>query len=348
MSNKKMKTISMILVAFMIVATLSMASAETLRLVQKDPTNWIEVYGGKSFTLTYNPEGTDFDYRGDGIVPLSNTGYTLIYYADINYSGSTEIPVTAPSGIVAIKIANNDLEGDHHSDGSIHLEGSRIMDSIPYSQDNNSIITSNGGYPGARLWLVPSEDIVLGNNTVPKTLNWNHYPDGYLFEENLEGAVNGVPSHLITYRHIGKIVLDEGTIDDLPLKFRFRNTGMYFDTVKNYWNFVVNGVKIVTLTGKNILAYSSSSLNPAYSFMDNPTSGVWYDKVNKEIKIAFNGSSKLIVGQDYVKFLNSDFIMPTVKPLKPKAGSTYFNLTLKTTNCYDGTRWYYCGNGTRV
>ncbi len=79
------------------------------------------------------------------------------------------------------------------------MEDSIPMDSIPYPEDANSIFTSNGNNPGAKIWLVPSDNIVAGT---PKTLNWANYPNGYVFEENMVGAVNGVPSHLISYTYI--------------------------------------------------------------------------------------------------------------------------------------------------
>ncbi len=184
------KKISIILVAFMILATTSIVNAAELKLVQKNPSDWTEIIGGKSVTLTYNEEGSEFIYSGDGFVPLGDTPYTLIYYGDIVPTGTTE------AGVVAIKIANNDLPGDFHPDGAIHLEGSKVISTIPYPEDANSLSTSNGGNPGAKLWLVPTSDIVDGK------LNWAHYPDGYLFEENMPDAVNGIPSHLINFKYL--------------------------------------------------------------------------------------------------------------------------------------------------
>lgn len=180
----KKKLIS-ILVAFMILATVSVASAETLGLTQKHSGAW-DAYG-LTATLTYNPTGATFDYIVDGNIPL-NTEYALIYYADIVPTGSTVPGIVGKVIALATPI-----------DGVIHMEGSEVMNSIPYSEDANSVSTANGGNPGAKIWLVPSNNII-GDS--PKTLNWANFPSGYLFEENLPNAINGVPSYLITYTYL--------------------------------------------------------------------------------------------------------------------------------------------------
>lgn len=183
----------------LLLATTTIASADTLGLTQKTAGNWLPVSGGATAILTYNTEGATFDYTVDGTVPLLNTQYALIYYADIVPTGST---VPGVVGKVIAFSTSNEL-------GNIHMSGSKVMDSIPYSpEDANSLVDSNGGFPGAKIWLVPSNDIVDNGEGVPKTLNWVNYPTNYLFEENMVGVTvtNGVPSHLINYEFVEPVV----------------------------------------------------------------------------------------------------------------------------------------------
>ena len=182
----KLRTIGVL--ALLLMATVSIASAETLRLTQKDTVTWAEI-SGETATLIYNPTGTPFSYTVDGKVPMESTEYALIYYADVVPTGSTT------PGVVGkiIAVATSDATG------TIHMDGTRVMESIPYAEDANSFVGSNSpGNPGAKIWLVPTSDIIPGTEATPKTLNWNNFAN-YLFEENMVGAVNGVPSELITY-----------------------------------------------------------------------------------------------------------------------------------------------------
>ena len=195
--NKTIRTIGVI--ALLLMAMTSIASAETLGLTQKTTGNWLPY--GMTATLTYNEEGATFDYIVDGTVPLDKE-YSLIYYADIVPTGSTTPGVVGKIIAVATPIG-----------GVIHMEGSRVMSSIPYPEDANSVSTANDENPGAKIWLVPSDNIILGTGTTPKTLNWANFPSGYLFEENMNAVddtivvTNGVPSHLITYTYLASTSL---------------------------------------------------------------------------------------------------------------------------------------------
>lgn len=45
---------------------------------------------------------------------------------------------------------------------------------------------------------------------------------------------------------------------------------------------------------------------------------------------------------------NGTVLNPITIPLTPQKGQQFFNTTSNTTNCYDGTAWRYCGNGTLI
>jgi hypothetical protein len=176
-----MNKIITVFVALILMSTISIASAETLRLTQKDPNTWVEM--GNSATLTYNTVGATFDYTLVGNVP-NNEPYSLIYYKDqtnrfVNW------------GLVGAVIAENIPVVNNHID----ITGSADIISLPQTGDIN--------YPaGAKIWLVPTANVHVAEDGKTLVPDWN--PAAYLFEENIR--TNGVEvagtSHLITYTNV--------------------------------------------------------------------------------------------------------------------------------------------------
>lgn len=133
----------------------------TLRLENKNPQNWEEVYTSDLIygDLTWAGDGPTFDFQttfvGHGLTP--STSYTLIYAPDPWPQG---LPGT-PSTVLGTN--SSDASGDLTISGNPNLGYD-----IPHTSDLN--------YPtGGKIWLVLSAD-----HDGTKMVNWN--PTAYLFE----------------------------------------------------------------------------------------------------------------------------------------------------------------------
>ena len=131
----------------------------SLSLYEKEPDTWERVEGGARGKLVYKASGPTFDFAFNGRRLESNTGYSLIYYAD-------PWPGDHPGAFIA--------SGTTNHRGRITLTGRvELGTDIPNSGDAN--------YPdGGKIWLVLSSDYDAATN---KMTAWN--PTEYLFEERL-------------------------------------------------------------------------------------------------------------------------------------------------------------------
>lgn len=166
------------LIAVLIIAMASIVNAETLNLVQKD-NNWVEVTGGATATLTYNPVGQTFNYNIEGTVPDKTiTDYSLIYYKD-------QLTPSENWGLIGAVIISGIIP--NVDTGVISKSGSSDIGTIPQPDDINI---------GAKIWLIPTSNI----HSMTMVPDWQ--PTEYLFESNLRD-VNGnelpATSQLITY-----------------------------------------------------------------------------------------------------------------------------------------------------
>lgn len=181
--------ITAILIAFLVLLSIGgSASAATLNLVTKNTATWDHA-GNGLVNLYYNEEGTMFVYSLNGVVTLPNTEYTLMYYVDKKPTGTPESFVNP--GVVGQVITTVTSDADK----KVATSGEVDILSMPFAIDPNGEVGANSENPGAKVWLVPSADVVDG-------INWANMGN-FLYEENLGGAVNGVPSHLILYTKIG-------------------------------------------------------------------------------------------------------------------------------------------------
>ena len=130
-----------------------------LYLYEKDPADWSIVDGGAWGKMKYNLAGSEFKFVFNGHGLESNTGYSLIYYAD-------PWPGDNPGALIA--------SGTSNDDGDIHLMGNIDLGiDLPDPADAN--------HPdGAKIWLVLSDDY---NADETKMVGWD--PTEYLFEHNL-------------------------------------------------------------------------------------------------------------------------------------------------------------------
>jgi hypothetical protein len=123
-------------------------------LYEKDE-NWDIVEGGAWGKMKYNLSGSEFDFvfNGHGLEP--ETDYTLIYY-----------PESWPD-VICLGNETTDDEGNVHIEDSIEIDTH-----LPACDDPN---TFDDDTPGAKIWLVLSDDVVGSVMT-----GWN--PAEYLFE----------------------------------------------------------------------------------------------------------------------------------------------------------------------
>jgi len=134
-----------------------------LKLENKDPTTWAPIAGDDiEGTLSYNTAGPTFNYSFTGKVPLADTGYCLIYYAD-------PWPGYGKNGLTGMAIGCS-ASG---SDGDLSLSGNPDLGiDLPHPDDQN--------YPGgAKIQVVLEADYDKTNH---KMIRWN--PSNYLFEMN--------------------------------------------------------------------------------------------------------------------------------------------------------------------
>ena len=157
--------------------------------------DWNEVDNDAIATLIFGTSQEEFVYYLVGEVPLNDTEYSLVYYADELYDATDVLPegksigddkwggVNGEAGTV---IATAFSADDH----SIEMEGSiNLGMDLPHPDDANFNMDEtdyreapdfycNGD--GAKLWLVVTSDLTSGD--LPMT-GWN--PGNYLFETDL-------------------------------------------------------------------------------------------------------------------------------------------------------------------
>ena len=114
--------------------------------------------------LVYNLWGKKFEFAFEGRLLEPHTDYTLIYYPD-PYPGD---------GLICLD------SGTSNWYGRLLLHNKVETGSLPRPYDKNYNPISPSGAVGAKIWLVLSDDVNCGSQTM---LDWN--PAEYLFEYNL-------------------------------------------------------------------------------------------------------------------------------------------------------------------
>ena len=152
-----------------------------LVLEDKD-TNW-DVIGDNTIgaTLIFGTSQEEFVYYLVGEVPLNDTEYSLVYYADLpdrfnDWGGDN------PGAVIGT--GTSDVNGAIEMEGSINLgmdlphpdDANFNMDETDYREAPDFYCNGDG----AKLWLVVTSDLTSGD--LPMT-GWN--PGNYLFETDL-------------------------------------------------------------------------------------------------------------------------------------------------------------------
>ncbi|MBD3252358.1 hypothetical protein GF386_01355, partial [Candidatus Pacearchaeota archaeon] len=155
-------------------------------ILENKNSNWDVIDDDFEATLEYNTIGSEFEYSVDGKVPLPNTEYALIYYADKpdrfdDWGGNN------PGALI-------DTE-DSGSDGSLTMSGNKDLGmNLPHPNDWNAdpdpdYCDYNNGYDnythckGAKIWLVPTDALP---NDYPDDGSWAFWDvSGILFETDL-------------------------------------------------------------------------------------------------------------------------------------------------------------------
>lgn len=126
-----------------------------------DP-DWEIVDPGAYGLLEYYPFGSTFDFvfNGYDLKGAEGTGYTLIYYPD-PWPGN---------GLICLGIGTVDSAGEIYIEGPVE-----INTDLPITGDTNA--------PGAKIWLVLSDDVDCSAGSWALPWAWN--ATEYLFENNL-------------------------------------------------------------------------------------------------------------------------------------------------------------------
>jgi len=133
----------------------------TVGFVKQDPISWNVL--SNNGTMTYDVEGTTFDYSLDVNGLVANTNYCLIYYAD-GWPGNNPGAFIKAYNTGASTVIN-DPSGT-----------ATLTTDIPNSSDAN--------YPvGGKVWLVLCADYNSGSNSTGPMTGWN--PGSYLFDDGL-------------------------------------------------------------------------------------------------------------------------------------------------------------------
>lgn len=125
-----------------------------LRMVEKDPTTWQQVYGGASAILYGNP--LCMNLFGFGLEP--NTDYTLVYYGDETHNDEW-------NHVTCVKQTRTYVNGNLYQK-CIH---SPLVDGLVGDSQYDQ-----------KLWVVLSSDV---DCSAKKFIAWQ--PAEYLFERNL-------------------------------------------------------------------------------------------------------------------------------------------------------------------
>ena len=143
--------------------------------------DWNEIDNDIGATLIFGTNQDEFVYYLVGEVPLNDTGYTLVYYADYpdrfnDWGGDS------PGAVIGTETSEDDY--------SIEMKGSTDLGmSLPHPDDANFNMDETdyreapdfycNGF-GAKLQLVATSDLTSGDLPL---IGWN--PGNYLFETNL-------------------------------------------------------------------------------------------------------------------------------------------------------------------
>ncbi len=124
---------------------------------------WIPIVDGIQGILTWEGDGTTFDFTLTAHGLPANTAYSLIYYAD-PYPGNN------PGGLI--------WSGNTDGAGSINTSGNPDLGfDIPTAPDTN-IVAHSGG----KVWLIPSANYNVGTRSVTP---WTPDNTTWLFEGNV-------------------------------------------------------------------------------------------------------------------------------------------------------------------
>jgi len=152
---------------------ISVSYVADLILTKKDTTTWIPTED--KITITYTVIGDTFEFSE------ISEGYTLIYYKDAVVGLEGRIANPQPAIIVTSDIGNL----AQLDDANIDALANYCAEPDYYNQCK-----------GAKLWVVPTSDIIDGN------LNWanmaNYYYETDLIQYNMEGNLVMSPESNIT------------------------------------------------------------------------------------------------------------------------------------------------------
>ena len=158
----------------------------TLELTKKDTTSWEAT--DEKLEITYTVVGDSLEFSG------VTEGYTLVYYKDAVIGLEGRVSNPQPVIIVSSDMGNLPQQDDANADLS--------------SDYCNNDVDNYESCRGAKLWVVPSTDIVDGD------FNWANMAD-YYYETNL-----------IQYNAEGNIVVySEESLDVTPVYYI---SGSYF------------------------------------------------------------------------------------------------------------------------
>ena len=136
-----------------------------------DPCDW-DIIGDAWGKMKYNLSGEEFEFvfNGHGLVPGED--YTLVYYPD----------PWPPVGLICLG------SGKANGGGQVNIAGSCDTGDLPIATDwNADPEKSCFDVAGAKIWLVPSDDVDCVDCGGGTWLAWNHLVEDniYLFEEEL-------------------------------------------------------------------------------------------------------------------------------------------------------------------
>ncbi|MBN2315542.1 MAG: hypothetical protein JXM79_16560 [Sedimentisphaerales bacterium] len=141
-----------------------------LNLYEKDPATWEIVEGGANGKMTYNLSGSEFEFVFNGHGLEAEVEYRLIYYPD-PWPGN---------GLICLGCATA------NGGGNVHIQNSVDTGDLPAAGDENadpSTTTYPDGIVGAKIWLVPADDVECDSSVGTKMIGWN--PAQCLFEGDL-------------------------------------------------------------------------------------------------------------------------------------------------------------------
>jgi len=163
----------------------------SLTLDNKNPADWSRITGdGVKGVLTYelNARDFNFDFTATG---LDNIEYALVYYADEpdrydNWGGANPGAVIGIGTAVNGQMRMDDVFGTNSVDLEMDLPNPLDFNTGDYYDSDWEVADygKSDNYKmrtGAKVWLVPTNDLTLGTDL--PLIAWN--PETYLFETDL-------------------------------------------------------------------------------------------------------------------------------------------------------------------